>query len=217
MSADKTPKADKTPPKNKGGRPRKDLTIPTQKLSEAKAVILRGGTQKAAANALGVSDRTIRRWKRSPEFLSALKEHEEAASDEVEAGLFDISKGFEYEEVTKELVLIERRRGEKPKIAVEDAQQAADLAETVTMLPGGKLLFGTHMVVTKTVTKLYPPNPTAAALWLTNKRRDGWKNRSDVTGEFKGMVQVRELGNLSVQELTVLGNVLTQLAKTLKA
>ena len=92
--------------KNKGGRPK---TTVNQKLSKVKIDIERvkkiakyGLTDVELGDVLGVDERTIRRWKENPDFLSALKSGKLEADKHIINSLYHRAKGIKYTEITTE-------------------------------------------------------------------------------------------------------------------
>jgi len=106
---------------------------------------------------MGISQKTFYRWKAAhPEFAKAIDEGKDLPNKQVEAATFKAACGYEFEEVTREL----------PKLDGSALQMIID----------GKISFeDIPMVVTKRVTKYFPPNPTLNVFWLIN-RTDRWRD-----------------------------------------
>ena len=94
-------------------------------------------------------------WKKKyPNISNALKRGKEVVDIQVENALLKRALGYEFTEVTKERVL--------------------DYDET-TGVPNGS-----HLEVTKKVTKEVQPDVTAQIFWLKNRKPDMWRDRKDI-------------------------------------
>lgn len=83
------------PPKNKGGRPSKltaEIALNIFLLGR------KGLTDAEIAQVVGVDERTINNWKKSPEFFQSLKEAKEQADAIIERSLFERAAGYEHSE-----------------------------------------------------------------------------------------------------------------------
>jgi hypothetical protein len=85
-------------PKRQRTRNRDQLTeFRTQIISEAKELGLTGATDFEAAQALGVSERTLNMWKaRDPEFAAALRISKDIADGMIEATLYHKARGYSF-------------------------------------------------------------------------------------------------------------------------
>lgn len=108
------------------------------------------------AKNLGIAYSTFRDYKNKHLALSAaLKKGKEIVDYEVENALLKRALGYEYDEITQELV------------EVPDG----DGAKVTTMKP------------TKIITKQVAPDVGAAAFWLKNRRPDKWRDKPSESAE----------------------------------
>jgi hypothetical protein len=113
-----------------------------------------GSTDKEVAKKLKIAIRTLYDWKLEyPAFNAATKKGKEISDIEVENALFKRAVGFDFKEETKE------RRKSKD----ENGEEKVEL------------------VVTKVITKHFPPEVGAQVFWLSNRKPEQWKNRQDKT------------------------------------
>jgi hypothetical protein len=111
-----------------------------------------GATDSQLADAFGVTERTINRWKVShPEFAAALVRGKDAADDRVVDTLWHKAMGLEYEE-----------------------PQAIKLKDVV--YDNGKKVSEKERVEVVMVKKIIPPDTTAMIFWLKNRRKDEWRD-----------------------------------------
>jgi len=105
------------------------------------------------AKNLGISKTTLIQYRVDhSELLNALKRGKEEADVEVENSLFKRANGYEYEEVTRELMDIVDGNRERSK----------------------------QLVVTKIVTKQVAPDVTAQIFWLKNRKPNDWRDRQQI-------------------------------------
>lgn len=117
-----------------------------------------GLTEDQIAENIGVSRSTLSEWKnRFPDILDALKKGKEVVDIQVENALLKRALGYTYVETTSEQVI------------------------DYDPITGEKV--GSHLEVTKTVTKEVQPDTTAQIFWLKNRRPDAWRDKRDVKVE----------------------------------
>lgn len=117
-----------------------------------------GLTDDQIAENIGICRDTLYDWKkRFSDISDALKKGKEVVDIQVENALLKRALGYTYVETTREQVTdYDPNTGEK---------------------------IGTHMEITKTVTKEVQPDTTAQIFWLKNRRPDAWRDKRDVKVE----------------------------------
>lgn len=140
------------------GRPNKYETHVDPKLNLIEGWSRNGLTLDQIAKNLGIAPSTLKDYKNKFSDLSdALKKGREVADIEVEGSLFKRANGYEFEEVTRELINVIGDDGKPHK----------------------------KLMVTKVVTKQVAPDVTAQIFWLKNRKPDDWRDRRDqTTSEF---------------------------------
>ena len=114
-----------------------------------------GLTNEQIASNIGISRETLNQWcKRFPDFSDTLKKGKEVVDIQVENALLKRALGYSYVEITKERVI--------------DYDQ--ETGEAV----------GSHMKVTKEVTKEVLPDTTAQIFWLKNRKPEMWRDKREV-------------------------------------
>ncbi len=115
-----------------------------------------GLSEPQIAECMEVSYSTFKRWKKLnvEPFLTVLKNSKEVVDRKVENALLKRALGYDYEEVIKERVI--------------------DYDET-TGIP-----VGSHMEVTKHVTKHMPPDATSMIYWLKNRKYMVWRDKHEI-------------------------------------
>lgn len=109
-----------------------------------------GLVDKQIAENIGVSERTLTRWKEEhPSILSALKKGKEVVDRQVENALLKRALGYSHDEVTHE------------------RQYNPETGEV-------------ELVPVKVVTKEVQPDTTAQIFWLKNRRPDKWRDRKEL-------------------------------------
>lgn len=117
-----------------------------------------GLTDKQIAQNIGITEQTLNNWKKSyPSFFESLKRGKEVVDVQVENALLKRALGYTYDEVTRERVL--------------------DYDPTTGQVTGS------HMEVTKKVTKEVQGDTTAQIFWLKNRRPEQWRDKRDVQVE----------------------------------
>ncbi len=136
------------------GRPTDyDPSYPQQALK----LYQKGWTDIEVADFFGVSDRTLYRWQAAhEEFSQSIKLGKESPDDRTERSLYHRANGFEWVE-----------------------QQAIKLREE-TWVDGNKEVSERIEIVD--VRKRVPPDTAASIFWLTNRRKDAWRQRQEFSG-----------------------------------
>lgn len=137
-----------------------------------------GLTNEQIASNMGISRKTLQEWcNKYGDICDTLKRGKEVVDIQVENALLKRALGYQYDEVTKERVL----------------DYAPDTGE----------LLGSHMAVTKKVTKEVQGDTTAQIFWLKNRQPEKWRDKRDVSVE--GNVQTNNpFEGLSTDELRML-------------
>lgn len=131
------------------------------RLIEAEAWARDGLTLAQIAHNLGIAEKTLYDYKRQySEFSQALKKGKEVVDIEVENSLLKRAHGYEYREVTEELMDVIDEQGNRQK----------------------------RLVVTKVVTKQVAPDVTAEIFWLKNRKPNDWRDKHDI--EHSGGVNI---------------------------
>jgi len=154
-----------------------------------------GLTLNQIALTLGVSERTIRRWRVNPEWLAAENRGKSSAKAIVEASLFQKATGYFVEELEWERVeVIRKKRGKSTPGQAEGGEGGR----------GTKPVYdtATELVLMKKRKKHYAPDTLAIMYYLNNKDPDTWKNRTDLDARITGKkVEVLELRGATVADL----------------
>lgn len=132
-----------------------------------------GLTDEQIAHNMGIRRSTLYEWKRRfPLISDTLKKGKEVVDIQVENALLKRALGYTFTEVTKERV-------------VDYDPQTGEVV-------------GSHMEITKEVTKEVQPDVTAQIFWLKNRKPDVWRDRKDVglSGEVNN-----PMAGLSTKEL----------------
>lgn len=114
-----------------------------------------GLTNEQIAANMGITRETLNQWKnRFPDISDTLKRGKAIVDIQVENALLKRALGYTYVETTREQVIdYDPNTGEKT---------------------------GSHMEITKTVTKEVQPDTTAQIFWLKNRKPDVWRDKRDV-------------------------------------
>lgn len=165
MAATKKRRNKKTKPaatKKKMGRPPVFNEIVQERICELARV---GATDVEIAQSIGVSDRTIRYWKKLHEnFLPALKESKDIADQLVEATLFQRAIGYQRPAVKHFL--------DKKKVTDEDT---------------GETTYQT-VVIEHQYIEHHAPSEVAAIFWLKNRQPERWRDKPEPTKPEDGNV-----------------------------
>lgn len=114
------------------------------------SLAIKGATDKDIAEAFGLSERTINRWKNEYEsFKIAMEAGKEAADAKVERSLYERAIGYEEVEEKESVMEIDKDGNRKP-------------------------------LKVKTVKKRILPDTMAVMYWLNNRQRKNWSQRQDV-------------------------------------
>lgn len=114
-----------------------------------------GLTEEQIAANMGIVRSTLNEWKtKFPDISDSLKRGKAIVDIQVENALLKRALGYTYVETTREQVIdYDPNTGEKT---------------------------GSHMEITKTVTKKVQPDTTAQIFWLKNRKPDVWRDKRDV-------------------------------------
>ena len=114
-----------------------------------------GLTEEQIATNMGICRDTLHEWKKKfPDISDTLKRGKAIVDIQVENALLKRALGYAYVETTREQVIdYDPNTGEKT---------------------------GSHMEITKTVTKEVQPDTTAQIFWLKNRKPDVWRDKRDV-------------------------------------
>ncbi len=127
-------------------------------LSAIENLYASGLINKTVALGLGISERTLYRYKNVEEVMAVAVKGRKRFTERVVQSLGKKALGYDYAEVTMEPVLVLRQRdGEKEKVMMAE-----------------------ELKVTKTVIKHVPADQAAVEFWLTNNDPDNWKKKIDV-------------------------------------
>lgn len=114
-----------------------------------------GLTEEQIAANMGIVRSTLNEWKtKFPDISDTLKRGKAIVDIQVENALLKRALGYTYVETTREQVIdYDPNTGEKT---------------------------GSHMEITKTVTKEVQPDTTAQIFWLKNRKPDVWRDKRNV-------------------------------------
>lgn len=114
-----------------------------------------GLTDEQIAANMGITRSTLNEWKKKYSDISdTLKRGKDIVDIQVENALLKRALGYTY---------------------IETTQERVDNYD-----PHTGLKTGSHMEVTKTVTKEVQPDTTAQIFWLKNRKPDTWRDKRDV-------------------------------------
>lgn len=139
-----------------------------------------GLTDEQIAANMGITRSTLNEWKKKYSDISdTLKRGKDIVDIQVENALLKRALGYTYIETTQE--------------RVDDYD------------PHTGLKTGSHMEVTKTVTKEVQPDTTAQIFWLKNRKPDTWRDKRDV-GIEGTLNTTNPFADLSTEDLKKLIN-----------
>lgn len=145
---------------------------------QAYKLCLLGHTDDELADFFGVTKQTVNNWKQQyPSFFDSLKRGKDFADAEVAASFFKRATGYQYNEVTREGVV------------VDDGVINPDEAKE-------------QLHITKIVTKELPPDAGAALSWLKNRKPKKWRDKQVV--EIQNTVTDEDLQALSDEQMEAL-------------
>lgn len=130
-----------------------------------------GMTEKELATQLGISVSALKKYKREhKELAKAMAYTRPRADANVEDALFKRAIGYQFEEVTKERVIVTDKYG-NPIIDDNGVPK-------------------TKMEVTKIVKKEVQGDVGAQQFWLKNRKPDVWRDKKEQELEFKNVPQI---------------------------
>lgn len=136
----------------------------------AKALAVKGFTEKEIAQVIGIAETNFYIWKKEhPEFRQALEEGKADPDEIVAKRLFERATGLEIEE-----------RVYEPKIDPNTGKRT------------------NRMEVVRKVKKEVPPDIGAAKMWLINRRPDLWRDKQDI--EHSGMLEYKVIPDTIPEE-----------------
>lgn len=139
-----------------------------------------GLTDEQIAANMGITRSTLNEWKKKYSDISdTLKRGKDIVDIQVENALLKRALGYTYIETTQE--------------RVDDYDLHTGLKT------------GSHMEVTKTVTKEVQPDTTAQIFWLKNRKPDTWRDKRDV-GIEGTLNTTNPFADLSTEDLKKLIN-----------
>jgi len=168
-------------------------------------------TDKQLATVLGVHQKTIKKLRTRADFLDFIHHGKKEAKKAVESSLYASALGTEYEEVTRERVLIGRvrqlNRSEKGTKLVKDGGPL----DGKTVAEGGsghgqERIYSVKatLVITKTLTKRIAGDVEAQKFYLSNIDPSNWKIRSQTDANITKRVEFTELLGKTRDDMTAL-------------
>jgi len=148
-------------------------------------------TDKQLAVVLDINQRTMKMLRRRADFLEILNKGKAGAKKAVESSLFAAAIGDEYEEITRERVLIGRVR----QIGKEDKPGPQEMKLSAGSGHGQERIYSMKnaLVITKTVTKRIARDVEAIKFYLSNIDPSNWKIRSQTDANITKRVEFTEL------------------------
>jgi len=154
-------------------RGRKNLYNKLSSPKSAKALCIKGFSNKQIAELLGISEISFYKWKeRYPEFKKAVDEGKDQINEEVVGALFKKTKGYYYYEriFEPENQAVFTKSGKKRK------QQKGVM---------GRKPSKPKMICVRKIKKYAQPDQRSIEFWLTNKDKANWKLMTQVDGNIK--------------------------------
>lgn len=165
--------------KSNAGRHNKYFTHVQPRLQEIAEWCKEGLIEKEICKRLGVAVSSFAVYKNQyMELLDSLKLKAEADYQVVNS-LFKRATGYEFEETTKELVMVKDKDGLPIYEAVFDSK-GHPIGHTPKY----------EMKITKVVKKELPPDPTSMIFWTKNRMPQEWKDKQDVDLNIKEMPEI---------------------------
>lgn len=167
-------KAKKKTKKNKKGRPTKykpEFVQIAGELCQEK-----GYTIKNLAQHFKVVESSITLWmKEYSDFSAAIKKGRDVFdTQEVEQSLLKRAKGYGYDEITKEPVMVD-----KGVVDEKDIEEGETVEEAVE----------NSLAVTKVVTKEVAPSEVAIIFWLKNRQPQRWSDKKEIDHRIEGITE----------------------------
>lgn len=134
---------------------------------------LRGATDEEIADHLGISTRTLYRWKNNyPELCQAIQSGKDLADERVERSLYQMATG----------TYVKEQQAHKVKTVTYDEGKRSAEVEEIKIVE---------------VERYMPPDTASAIFWLKNRRSAKWKDKFDhnhnhtltISGEFEGFIR----------------------------
>ena len=173
-------------------------------------------SDKQLARVLGISTRLLKRVRTRPDWLAIVNRGKRQAAKVVESSLFARCTGTEYDEVTKERVLIGRLRQ-----AEKAADKAGPMDKAMTSLSGHgqERIFDIRpaLIVTKVVQKRVEPDTEAIKFYLSNVDPAHWKIRTQQDQTLTRKLEFAELAGKTREELIALRDRIRKRVEELKA
>lgn len=135
------------------GRPKEEVEDKID-LGMVSRLAEKGHTDADIAYITGIGERTLERWKKSTEYMAALKKGKDIQDNKVVQSLNKRAKGYEYEETTIEEYLVKDAKG----------------------------FFIAERRHVKKVKKHVPADTAAAFIWLKNRAPRDWRDKHELVG-----------------------------------
>jgi len=166
---------------------------------------------------LHVEKKLIKRLRTRPDWIEIVERGKAHAKQVVESSLFARCTGTEYEEVTRERVLIGRVR----QIEKKDKEGPLDPVKGSTAASGHgqERIYGVKaaLVVTKTVRKRIEPDTEAIKFYLSNVDSVNWKIRTQQDQTTTRKLEIAELSGKTRDELIAIRDRLRKRIEELRA
>ena len=133
-------------------------TCTEERQRQIKILALKGFTDAEMASVVGVTETTFNNWKnQKPAFFESLKDWKIQADNKVEVSLYERACGYKHDAVH---ILTNRIKtfDDKGKVISEETEP---------------------LIID--IVKEYPPDTTAAIFWLKNRKKEEWRDRTELT------------------------------------
>jgi hypothetical protein len=139
------------PKSNAGAKGKYKYWISNDGLTKLQGWARDGLSDEQIAHNVSISPSTLYEWKNKYKELSeALKKGKEVVDREVENALLKRARGYSYDEITQEPIVVDVQTG------------------------------ATEIKVTKIVRRQVAPDVTAQIFWLKNRKPDEWRDKRDI-------------------------------------
>jgi hypothetical protein len=178
-------------------------------------------TDKQLAIVLEITPRQLKSLRLRPDFIEIMARGKAEATKVVESSLFAAATGVEFQEITRERVLVGRVRD----LTAEQKEQGSPLQAPTK---GHKDRYGAghgqeriyhvenKLVITKIVSKRTPADVEAIKFYLSNVEPAKWKIRSNVDSSTVRKVEVAELAGKNVDQMRDVLHKVNQRIKSLE-